>query len=294
MCGIAGYYAFGNSLPAKGDIEELFINTQVRGNDASGYAYTEDNSLRVQKLNAPAAQLVRTKAWRNLVMPRYMILHCRAATKGDPKDSKNNHPLFSKSGTAIVHNGILQNDDEVFNRYRFERDGQVDSELLLRLLDLRVSWASRIKKLGKEVVGSYTIAAIHTGENTLTLLRHDNPLAIAYDKARDILYFASTRSLLTRSLTVNYRGLSFLRESMRIADIPDNTAWLISKDGIDSKLRFETRQYDYWYSNDDYEEGAGIYECQHCYSVFNSEYLADFGGKCPYCRHTVHYNFERY
>ena len=34
------------------------------------------------------------------------ILHTRMKTQGSEKNNANNHPLFSKNGIAIVHNGI--------------------------------------------------------------------------------------------------------------------------------------------------------------------------------------------
>ena len=45
------------------------------------------------------------------------------------QNPSNNHPLYNKEGIAIVHNGIIHNDHEIFGKN--PRDGEVDSEAIL-------------------------------------------------------------------------------------------------------------------------------------------------------------------
>jgi asparagine synthetase B (glutamine-hydrolysing) len=39
MCGIMGYYSFGNTLPDKDKITNMFSLLESRGRDASGFAF---------------------------------------------------------------------------------------------------------------------------------------------------------------------------------------------------------------------------------------------------------------
>ena len=45
--------------------------------------------------------MIKTKEWKEIVLPKIMILHTRMKTQGAEKNNANNHPLFSKSGVAI-------------------------------------------------------------------------------------------------------------------------------------------------------------------------------------------------
>ena len=49
MCGIMGYYSFGNTMPDKDKITNMFSLLESRGRDASGYAFIKDNNLIVNK-----------------------------------------------------------------------------------------------------------------------------------------------------------------------------------------------------------------------------------------------------
>ena len=57
-----------------------------------------------------------------------VIGHTRSATQGDPEDDDNNHPLID-SGICLVHNGIINNWDELDRRYGSL--AEVDSASLL-------------------------------------------------------------------------------------------------------------------------------------------------------------------
>lgn len=63
-----------------------------------------------------------------------VILHTRWATQGSPENNDNNHPIVT-GGVVGVHNGHLNNDDELFKWIGGERIGQVDSEAAFALLD---------------------------------------------------------------------------------------------------------------------------------------------------------------
>ena len=49
MCGIMGYYSFGNTLPNKITITNMFALLETRGKDAAGFAFIKDNNLVIHK-----------------------------------------------------------------------------------------------------------------------------------------------------------------------------------------------------------------------------------------------------
>ena len=61
----------------------------------------------------------------------------RDYTKGHPGIEANNHPI-RHGAVKGIHNGIIVNDEEIFDRYGFERhepDMTVDSEAIFALVD---------------------------------------------------------------------------------------------------------------------------------------------------------------
>lgn len=158
MCAIAGYYAFGNKKPEIQVLKELLIASESRGKDATGYAFIQQGLLVVRKEPVPAS--VFTEHLDLIELPKVMILHCRQATQGNPKEQSNNHPVFSKSGVAVVHNGVIWNDDELFNKFKFKRDGQVDSEIILKIIEKSGSFQDL--KMLNDIEGGFTFAAIWT------------------------------------------------------------------------------------------------------------------------------------
>ncbi|MBZ0181776.1 MAG: hypothetical protein K8F60_04915, partial [Melioribacteraceae bacterium] len=110
MCGIMGYYSFGRTTPNKNKIEKMFVLLESRGRDASGFAYINNqNKLVVSKAAVKSSDFVKEADWKSLVLPKIMILHTRAKTQGEPTNNMNNHPLFTKDGLCIVHNGMIFN-----------------------------------------------------------------------------------------------------------------------------------------------------------------------------------------
>ena len=129
-----------------------------------------------------------------------MILHTRMKTQGSEKNNANNHPLFSKNGIAIVHNGIIYNDKEIFGKK--ERDAEVDSESILHLLSMKVK-GDKIKRLFDKVEGSFAVAMLDKYfPERLVLIKKDNPIDLYYDERSDILYFCSEREIMQEALSI--------------------------------------------------------------------------------------------
>ena len=122
MCGIMGFYCFGDKRPKKDHITDMFALLETRGRDASGFAFIVDDQLIVRKEPIKSSLFVKKKDWQDVELPKIMILHTRAATQGDNKNNVNNHPLFNKQGIAIVHNGIIYNDKDIFGKNQNETE----------------------------------------------------------------------------------------------------------------------------------------------------------------------------
>ena len=239
MCGIMGFFSFGNSLPDKEKITDMFSLLETRGRDASGFAFIDDNNLVVHKAPIKSSELIKTDEWKNLNLPKVMILHTRMKTQGSETNNANNHPLFSKNGIAIVHNGIIYNDKEIFGKK--QRDAEVDSESILHLLSMKTK-GDKIKKLFDRVEGSFAVAVVDkTAPDKLVLIKKDNPLDLYYNSEDDILYFCSEREIMQEALEIKQttkRGFNLGEKDFHFYEMQNNYALIINKEGVESYQKY--------------------------------------------------------
>lgn len=144
MCGIAGFIGRSkNCLQTYNILTELLSNSEIRGEDATGFWATEngkDGSIIHHKEPIKASEFVKLKAWTNLrnMDLNLMIAHARGASTGvgSPYDNKNNHPFVSSCQTlALVHNGRVAESDYRSLRKKYEVQTDCDSEILLRIFE---------------------------------------------------------------------------------------------------------------------------------------------------------------
>ena len=186
MCGIAGIRRFGPEPITEEQIKALLIANQRRGNHATGIALQNPGEeIHILKNNEPAWNFTTSAAFKRFLAEHlredtYVFLgHTRQATKGDPKEMSNNHPLY-KDTTAVTHNGMIMNDDSLFARLKLARQGQVDSDIIRAILDDEGITVQGVRKLRQELSGSAAIAAISNEfPGKLLLARSGNPLVLA-------------------------------------------------------------------------------------------------------------------
>ncbi len=284
MCGIMGYYAFGEIIPSKKKIEDMFILLETRGTDASGFSFIDKttNNLMVTKAEVPARSLIKSPGWQNLQLPKIMIFHTRMMTQGEPKNNMNNHPLFTKKGLAIVHNGMIYNDKEIFGA-NTNRDAEVDSEAILFQLSRKSK--DPIKKVFETLEGGFAVASIDKNNPTvLTLFRKDNPMDLYYNSEDDILYFCSEREIMQETLKIkkySKRGFRLGEKEYHSYELENNHAIIINPSGVDSyKEYYPKRHHNSWYL-DDLEDSVEI-ECAYCLSMTRFDY-GKLDNRCSNC-----------
>lgn len=241
------------------NLTKLLLSSVVRGEDATGIGYIKRNTLHVIKSAKPATQFIRSRKYKDAIKKtgHIVIGHTRASTKGDAKDNHNNHPVFSRSGIAIIHNGIVSNDDALFTQYNLKRDGIVDSEIILRLIEYyklkHCTTRKAIQKACKEIRGSMAVALIDIHEpDTLYLFTRTSPVTLAYDKERHTIYFASTEDIITNSLIHRKKLLGFFQTTLNrkhfiYQELENNTGLVVKHNKITS---FKIDEPD-WYSTYD-------------------------------------------
>jgi glucosamine--fructose-6-phosphate aminotransferase (isomerizing) len=178
MCGIVGALA---QRDVSSILLEGLYRLEYRGYDSAGIALIEDQKLsrfralgKVKELEArlPGDQ------------PGHIgIAHTRWATHGQPSET-NAHPHFSNDRIAIVHNGIIENYQEIRERlleagYRFS--SETDTEVVAHLVDSYYTddLFAAVKKTVDELEGAFALGIIAADDpQTLVACRRGNPLVV--------------------------------------------------------------------------------------------------------------------
>ena len=139
MCGIGGIYSpsWAVGFPA-GMACDLWTNLSDRGGHACGFATLENDSKSVKVHKWEGESFDHEDALYEALNEhsRYVMLHTRFTTQGSTKNMGNNHPITTNR-IVSTHNGVLWNDDDIFDRLGSTRFNEVDSEALnvsLRLM----------------------------------------------------------------------------------------------------------------------------------------------------------------
>ncbi|WP_339080680.1 glutamine--fructose-6-phosphate transaminase (isomerizing) [Pseudomonas sp. TMP9] len=226
MCGIVGAVAERNITAV---LVEGLKRLEYRGYDSAGVALLNDQgvlqrSRRVGKVSELAAALSEAP-----LAGRLGIAHTRWATHGVPSE-RNAHPHFSGDELAVVHNGIIENYEELRAQlqglgYVFSSD--TDTEVIVHLLaeiqktqpDLTLA----LKQAVKQLQGAYGLAVICAKQpDRLLAARSGSPLVIGLGLGEN---FLASDQLALRQVTDRFMYLEegdiaeIRRDSVQIWDV---------------------------------------------------------------------------
>lgn len=206
MCGIVGFV--GNE-PACTILLRGLRCLEYRGYDSAGMATVADGKLYCGK---DVGKLDEVCSKEDLIgLPGNIgIGHVRWATHGGVT-KPNAHPhLDCRSEIALVHNGIVDNHDELradlSTRHRFV--SQTDTEVIVHLIEDSygpgVALEDAVMQALKSIRGSYAVVVLSSREpGKLVAARRDSPLVVGMDK--DCKFVASdSLAFLERTTSVAF------------------------------------------------------------------------------------------
>ena len=198
MCGIVGAAARRDIVPV---LIEGLKRLEYRGYDSCGVATITGNRLERLRSVARVSDLDSQIAKKRLAAETG-IAHTRWATHGAPV-THNAHPILSRGEIALVHNGIIENHDEL--RVELKAKGYVfetetDTEVIAHLIHslYKGKLLEAVRKAVKQLTGAYAIAVVSKGEpHCVVGARAGNPLVVGVGKnenfiASDALALAGT------------------------------------------------------------------------------------------------------
>jgi glucosamine--fructose-6-phosphate aminotransferase (isomerizing) len=191
MCGIVGAASQHNVVEI---LVEGLERLEYRGYDSCGLAVIDDSAglqrsrttSRVQDLRLSTAEFSGT----------WGIAHTRWATHGKP-NTANAHPHFSGDLIGVVHNGIIENFEEL--RQQLQKKGyvfesQTDTEVIAHLIyDIYIkmdqqSLTQAVQEALPALHGAYAIAVIATdAPGVLVGAKVGSPLVVALGEGQNFL-----------------------------------------------------------------------------------------------------------
>ncbi|MEF8787102.1 MAG: glutamine--fructose-6-phosphate transaminase (isomerizing), partial [Haloarculaceae archaeon] len=194
MCGIIG------CVGRDGETLETLVHglskLEYRGYDSAGVALTGTGQNVDITKRAGEIDELRSALETHSPDGEVGVGHTRWSTHGPPTD-ENAHPHQDCTGdVAVVHNGIIENyqtlRDELAtsgHTFRSDTDTEVVPHLIEDALDAGLDPEAAFREALSRVEGSFAIAAVLAGEDTIFAARHDSPLVLGLDD--EAYYLAS-------------------------------------------------------------------------------------------------------
>lgn len=243
MCGIVGAVAERN-------IESILLEglkrLEYRGYDSAGMAVINNNK-QIERLRTQG----KVRELENLLNQSSLqgntgIAHTRWATHGEPSE-ENAHPLISHDEFTLVHNGIIENHDElrkmlIQKGYKFS--SQTDSETVVHLLHYHYQQTKNVLTATFATVaqleGAYALGIVSAQDPDRAIaVRHGSPLVVGKGVSGN--FFGSD----TFSLQHVAQQFIYLEDG-DIAELTRNNIVIYTQDGkiIERPLHTTDSNYD--------------------------------------------------
>lgn len=197
MCGIVGALARTDVVPV---LLEGLKRLEYRGYDSAGVAVLGPHGVQRCRSMGRVAELEH-RVVREQVAGNLGIAHTRWATHGVPSE-RNAHPHQSRDGLVVVHNGIIENHEQLRREltaqgYHFESetDSEVIAHLVHSLLSTYPALPSAFRQALRRLEGAYAIALIaEQHPDWLLAARQGSPLLLGLGEGAT--YLASDAAAL--------------------------------------------------------------------------------------------------
>jgi glucosamine--fructose-6-phosphate aminotransferase (isomerizing) len=228
MCGIVGAIAGRDIVPV---LMEGLRRLEYRGYDSAGLAVLNGTQHLRRMRTLGKVKMLQEALEQSPIHGNLGIAHTRWATHGVPSE-RNAHPHISRDGLAIVHNGIIENHEELraeLKRAGYEFSSETDTEVIAHRIHHHLQTVNDLFKAVRatvaELEGAYALAVVseHDPERII-LAREGCPVVIGL--GNDESYVASDVSAL---LPVTRRFM-FLEEG-DVADVRRGSVRILDKAG---------------------------------------------------------------
>jgi glucosamine--fructose-6-phosphate aminotransferase (isomerizing) len=228
MCGIVGAIAERNVVPI---LMEGLRRLEYRGYDSAGIAVLNGTAHLKRLRTVGKVKMLQDAIDADPTHGKVGIAHTRWATHGVPSE-RNAHPHVSHDGLAIVHNGIIENHEELraeLKKLGYKFTSETDTEVIAHRVHHHLQSLKDLFKAVRatvaELEGAYALAVVSEAEpERIILAREGCPVVIGLGV--DENFVASDVAAL---LPVTRRFM-FLEEG-DVADIRRTSIKVLDKSG---------------------------------------------------------------
>jgi glutamine---fructose-6-phosphate transaminase (isomerizing) len=182
MCGIVGAIAERNIVPI---LMEGLRRLEYRGYDSAGIAVLNGTQHLKRLRTVGKVKMLQEALEQTPTLGNLGIAHTRWATHGVPSE-RNAHPHISRDGLAIVHNGIIENHEELradLERLGYTFTSETDTEVIAHRIHYHLATVDDLFKAVRatvaELEGAYALAVVSEHDpDRIILAREGCPVVI--------------------------------------------------------------------------------------------------------------------
>jgi glucosamine--fructose-6-phosphate aminotransferase (isomerizing) len=225
MCGIVGAVAQRDVVPI---LIEGLRRLEYRGYDSAGVAVLNGSGHIKRLRTVGKVRKLQDAIEHDPTHGPLGIAHTRWATHGVPSE-RNAHPHISRDGIAIVHNGIIENHDELRDALRksgYEFASETDTEVIAHRIHFHLQEThdlfEAVRATVAELEGAYALAVISQKDpERIVLAREGCPVVVGIGEGENFVA-SDVAALLpvTRKFAILEEGdvAEVTRKGFRILD----------------------------------------------------------------------------
>src|SRR5580693_10288904 len=228
MCGIVGAVAERNVVPI---LMEGLRRLEYRGYDSAGIAVLNGSKHLTRLRTVGKVRMLDDALEQTPTHGKIGIAHTRWATHGVPSE-RNAHPHISRDGLAIVHNGIIENHEELradLERLGYTFTSETDTEVIAHRIHYHLATVDDLFKAVRatvaELEGAYALAVVSEHDpDRIILAREGCPVVIGLGDDENFVA-SDVAALLSET-----RRFIFLEEG-DVAEIRRTSVQIIDRKG---------------------------------------------------------------
>jgi glutamine---fructose-6-phosphate transaminase (isomerizing) len=265
MCGIVGAVADHDIVPV---LIDGLRRLEYRGYDSAGVAVLNGTGTIRRTRTVGKVRNLEDALRADPAHGKLGIAHTRWATHGVPSE-RNAHPHISRDGIAIVHNGIIENHEELraeLLRHGYEFTSETDTEVIAHRIHYHLKITGdlfkAVRATAAELEGAYALAVMSQHDpDRIVLAREGCPVVIGLGE--DENYVASDVAALlpvTRRFVILEEGdvAEIRRTSYRILDREGNTVQRVAHQSELSADYAEKGEYPHYMLKEIHEQPRAV------------------------------------
>jgi hypothetical protein len=275
MCGIFGQVS--KQKINKNNLCKLAKYAKRRGYDSSGLIFYDGLQYKIVKADYDIEKLLKKVKPYNCNLA---LGHSRLVTNG----LYDNQPVI-RGNICVIHNGIIVNEKDVWEKLNLKRMFHVDSEVIAAIAEEHLQNNGKIEDIPSKIFNTCegTIASALLLPEHGKLLLFSNNGSLYAGNIDDDVYFSSEKYILTQ---INCKNINQIKKKALILDIDISNSLKIE---MDEKSRTENLIPKFNYNNKNEKsllefQKPNIKRCTKCVLPETMPFIEfDEQGICNYC-----------